>query len=158
MPIRKKLKLRSGLEELVVQALLNEQLLFEYEPFKITYQKKPSKYTPDLLLENGILVEVKGYFDADDRAKHLLIKEQHPNLDIRFVFQNSKKKIHKSSNTTYGDWCHAHGFLFADKEIPYEWTQEPGNRDQVRTYQKPRLRSTARKNPSRPISRGGRPT
>lgn len=91
---------------------------------KIKYQKKPSTYTPDIVLSNGIIVEVKGYFDAEDRAKHLLIKDQHPELDIRFVFQNSKKKIHKSSTTTYASWSTKHGFLFADKEVPLDWTKE----------------------------------
>jgi len=98
-----------------------KKVKFTYESLKIKYLKKPSTYTPDIVLENGIIIEVKGYFKADDRAKHLLIKEQHPELDIRFVFQDSRKKIHKSSPTTYGMWAEKHGFKYADKLIPEEW-------------------------------------
>lgn len=119
---KKTLRLRSTLEERVILDLQQRKIKFAYEPIKISYVKKPSTYTPDIVLSNGIIVEVKGYFKADDRAKHLLIKKQHPELDIRFVFQDSKKKIHKSSPTTYGMWAEKHGFIYADKLIPKEWT------------------------------------
>ncbi len=117
----KRLKLRSKFEESIVLELQRRKIEFSYESLKLKYQKKPSTYTPDIVLGNGIIVEIKGYFDAEDRAKHLLIKEQHPTIDLRFVFQSSKKKIHKSSPTTYGDWATKHGFIFADKEIPDDW-------------------------------------
>ena len=77
-----------------------------------------------MILSNGIIVESKGRFVTADRKKHLLIKKQHPTLDIRFVFSNSKAKINKGSKTTYGDWCDKHGFLYADKLIPEEWLYE----------------------------------
>jgi hypothetical protein len=94
---------------------------YEYESIKIKYQRKPSTYTPDIILRNGVIVEVKGYFDSEDRSKHLLIKAQHPELDIRFVFQNSSKKILKTSSTTYGDWCDKHGFIYSEGTIPRSW-------------------------------------
>jgi hypothetical protein len=59
-----------------------------------------------------------------DRQKHLMVKEQHPELDIRFVFSNSKSKLSKISQTTYGDWCIKHGFKYADKDIPMSWLNE----------------------------------
>lgn len=118
---KKRLVLRSSLEEKVIADLQQKKVKFAYESLKIRYIKKPSIYTPDIVLSNGIIVEIKGYFKADDRAKHLLIKAQHQDLDIRFVFQDSKKKIHKSSPTTYGMWAEKHGFIYADKLIPEEW-------------------------------------
>ena len=136
---------RSGLEDKVIADLNDKEVSHEYETLKIHYQKKPSKYTPDILLENGIVVEVKGYFDADDRAKHLLIQEQHPLLDIRFVFQSSSKRISKSSLTTYASWCEKHGFIYSDSLIPNEWINEETREEyykQVLTYQKPKLRKT----------------
>lgn len=139
---KKQIKTRSTLEDRVIASLEAMKAKFEYETLKIMYQKKPSSYRPDIVLDNGIIVEIKGYFDAEDRAKHLLIKEQHPELDIRFVFQDSRKKIHKSSTTTYGDWADAKGFIYADKEIPSEWVREAGNKEQVLPYRKPRLRRT----------------
>jgi len=95
----------------------------QYEQHKIPYIKPATqhKYTPDFRLPNGIFVETKGRFVTADRKKHLLIKEQHPNLDIRFVFQNANNKLNKKSKTTYADWCTKYGFIFAEKEIPKEW-------------------------------------
>jgi hypothetical protein len=61
---------------------------------------------------------------TEDRKKHLLVKEQNPNLDIRFLFQNSKNKINKGSKTTYADWAIKNGFKFADKIVPDEWINE----------------------------------
>lgn len=125
--MRTKKTFRSGLEAAVIENLKETATEFEYETLKIKYQKKPSTYTPDLLLGNGVIIEVKGYFDTEDRTKHLLIQEQHPELDIRFVFQASNKKIHKSSPTTYADWCEKHNFKYADKVVPIAWIKEIPN-------------------------------
>jgi len=100
---------------------------FEYEKLVIQYTvpERKAKYTPDfVLLDNGIIVETKGRFLVADRQKHLMIKEQKPDLDIRFVFSNSKAKISKTSLTTYAEWCEKHGFVYADKFIPQEWIDE----------------------------------
>ena len=93
---------------------------------KISYIKPERKaiYTPDFVLSNGIIVETKGRFLTADRQKHLLVKEQHPELDLRFVFSNSKAKISKSSKTSYGDWCEKNGFKYSDKTIPNDWLEE----------------------------------
>ena len=116
---------RSGLEERVAKELREAGVDFGYECLKIDYRvEETRRYTPDFLLPNGIIVETKGRFVASDRKKHLLIKRQDPFLDIRFVFQNSRSKINKGSNTSYADWCDKHGFLYADKHIPQEWLDE----------------------------------
>ena len=72
----------------------------------------------------ALVIETKGRFVTADRQKHLLVKEQHPDLDVRFVFQNSRARISKTSKTTYADWCNKHGFTFADKRVPEEWLLE----------------------------------
>lgn len=97
-----------------------------YEEFVIEYTQpeKKRKYTPDFVLPNSIIVETKGVFDVADRQKHLWIKEQHPDLDIRFVFSNSKAKLRKGSPTTYAMWCEKNGFKYADKLIPVAWLKE----------------------------------
>lgn len=92
-------------------------------PYTIPASKH--QYTPDFVLPNGIIIEAKGIFDAADRAKHLLIKKQYPNLDIRFVFSNAKAKIYKGSKTTNAAWCEKHGFPYANREIPSAWFREP---------------------------------
>ena len=114
---------RSGLEMTIDESLKSRGVDGEYEKHIIQYTKPEThhKYHPDFKLPNGIFVETKGRFLTDDRKKHLLIKAQNPNLDIRFLFQNSKTKISKASKTTYADWCIKHGFIFADKNIPKEW-------------------------------------
>ena len=84
---------RSGLEDSTAEDLRGRRVGFTYEETKITYTKPASThtYTPDFeLSDSGIIVETKGRFLPDDRKKHLLIREQHPELDIRFVFSNSK--------------------------------------------------------------------
>lgn len=114
---------RSGLEDKVSKDLTSKGILFEYEKLKIKYSVPVADktYTPDFRLPSGIIVETKGRFDLADRQKHMLVKQQHPDLDIRFVFTNSKTKIRKGSPTSYGDWCSKNGFLYSDKLIPQEW-------------------------------------
>ncbi len=116
---------RSGLEDRISEQLKSLKVSFKYEEFKIKYEVNEVRtYTPDFELPNGIIIESKGRFVAADRKKHLLVKKQHPKLDIRFVFSNSKAKISKGSKTTLGMWCDKHGYLYADKLIPEEWIKE----------------------------------
>jgi hypothetical protein len=113
---------RSGLEEDISNDLKDRGVSFEYEKLKIKWTLLENKtYTPDFVLPNGIIIESKGRFVAADRKKHLKIKEQHPKLDIRFVFTNSRSKLHKGAKSNYGDWCVKNGFLYSDKRIPDEW-------------------------------------
>lgn len=117
---------RSGLEESVCQQLISLGVSYEYETLKLKYIRPASShvYTPDILLPNGIIIELKGRFLAPDRQKHLLVKKHNPELDIRFVFSNSNARISKTSKTTYAMWCRKNGYLFADKTIPEEWINE----------------------------------
>ena len=120
---------RSGLEERVSSELAAAGVPFTYEESLIRYVKpaRPARYTPDFVLKNGIVVETKGRFVTADRQKHLLLKEQHPNIDIRFVFSNPQTRISKTSHTTYAMWCEKHGFQYAKGSIPWEWTVELEN-------------------------------
>ena len=117
---------RSGLEDKVAKQLEGLGVNYEYEELKISYTvDETRRYTPDFrLLDNDIIVETKGRFLTADRKKHLLIKQQHPEYDIRFVFSNPRAKLSKSSNTTYADWCNKNGFKWAEKLIPKEWIDE----------------------------------
>lgn len=120
------IRFRSGLERQNARRLIAAGVPLRYEDEKIRYLKpaKNATYTPDFILPNGIIVETKGRFLTADRQKHLLIKDQHPDLDIRFVFSNSNTKISKASKTTYAMWCESKGFLYADKFIPEDWYSE----------------------------------
>lgn len=120
---------RSGLEQKIADQIgsVGIKVVYEDPKSKIVYEipAKDHKYTPDFILPNGIIIESKGLFTAADRQKHLYIKSQHPEKDIRFVFSNSKAKISKKSKTTYADWCIKYGFKYADKLIPTEWLMQP---------------------------------
>lgn len=121
---------RSGLEDVTAASLQRLGVSFTYEKLKVKFvhPARVATYTPDFVLtHNGIIVETKGRFEAADREKHLLVRYQHPDLDIRLVFSRSKTPIRKGSPTTYADWCLTHGFKFADKTIPQEWIEEPSN-------------------------------
>jgi len=125
--VAKKYGFKSGLEENVSNQIANRGISVQYESEEVSYVIPASEHTyhPDFKLPNGIRVETKGRFVLSDRKKHLLVKQQHPELDIRFVFTNSKNKISKKSKTTYAMWCEKNGFKYADKEIPDEWFLEP---------------------------------
>jgi len=116
---------RSGLEQTVLNSLKNRKCNAQYECFKIEWEDLAYRtYTPDFLLPNGIIIETKGRFTPEDRMKHIAIKKQHPDLDIRFVFSNSNSKLRKGAKTTYASWCDKHGFLYANKDVPQEWLDE----------------------------------
>lgn len=123
--INVKKKFRSKFEATTALYLDRINVPYKYESLNLFYVKTHS-YIVDFELPNGIIVETKGYFDAEDRAKHLEIKKMHPDRDIRFLFM-ADNKIHKLSETRYTDWCKRHGFPCAvSKEgiIPKEWLLE----------------------------------
>jgi hypothetical protein len=118
---------RSGLEIKVKDYLKEHKVKFKYEAIKIEWEDLMYRtYTPDFVLPNGLIIEVKGLFTAGDRRKHLAIKKQHPNLDIRFVFESSKRKLSKGAKSTYATWCEKNKFLYADRIVPEDWLKEKG--------------------------------
>lgn len=125
MPRRQKKKtpFRSKFEDTVAFALIDAGVTFSYETLKLSYSR-PSTYTPDFILPNGVVLEVKGFWPPSDRTKHKLVKETHPDVDIRFVFQNAFNTLSKSSKTTYADWCDKHGILWCHRKIPEEWLKK----------------------------------
>jgi hypothetical protein len=128
---------RSGLEESIGEQLSNYNCDYRYEEAedKISYTvpARDSKYLPDFVvtLPSGhiIIIETKGIWTYDDRYKHLLLRQQRPDLDIRFVFSRSKSRISKRSKTTYAAICRGYGrgdfksirWLYSDKRIPEDW-------------------------------------
>lgn len=100
-------------------------MAYKYEEFKIKWKdEKLRTYTPDFLLPNGIIIETKGRFTSEDRRKHIEVRKQYPDLDIRFVFQRANAPLYKGSKTSYAMWCKKHKFLWAEKQIPDEWLAE----------------------------------
>ena len=86
---------------------------------------KNRTYTPDFLLDNGIIIETKGRFTVHDRQKHLMIRKQYGDEhDIRFVFSNPNQKLYKGAKSTYAQWCDKKGFKYAKEYIPEAWFYE----------------------------------
>ena len=118
---------RSGLELKISEYLQELKIKFLYEGIKIEWEDLAYRtYTPDFVLPNGIIIETKGRFTVADRRKHKCIKKQHQDLDIRFVFTNSKCKLQKGAKTSYAQWCIKHGFQYYDRIIPEDWLKEKG--------------------------------
>ena len=117
---------RSGLEDVICAELTKKGVKYEYETLTLEYvqPEKKRKYTPDILLPNGIVVEIKGRWVTADRQKIAMVVKQYPEMDLRMVFSNSRAKISKASKTTYGDYCEKLGIPYADKMIPDEWIKE----------------------------------
>lgn len=137
---------RSGLEDAAGEQLKKAKVKYLYEELTLDYEQpvKRRKYTPDFILGNGIIIETKGRFVTADRHKHLLVKTQHKDLDIRFVFSNPNTRISKKSETTYAMWCETKGFKYAkagntkkgEPLIPIEWLNEPTNEKSLAVIRK----------------------
>ena len=94
---------RSGLEERIASELQTESVEFEFEETKLEYTKPQKVHTYTYFSpKQQIFIETKGLFTSADEKKMRLVKEQHPDLDIRFIFNYSKSCISKKSKTTYG--------------------------------------------------------
>jgi hypothetical protein len=64
---------------------------------------------------DGIYLEGKGYFKGGtkDRHKLILVKDQHPELDLRIIFQRENLPVTDDNTLTYGDWADLNGFTWA---------------------------------------------
>ena len=134
-PRKKKVFRRSGFEDKVEANLKERGISYEYESIKLKYTKercphcdkivKRGTYTPDFIIQRPsrvrLVVEGKGRFTSIDRTKMLRVKRDHPNEDIRILFQGNNP-IRKGSNTRYVDWAEKNGFPCAvGIEIPDSW-------------------------------------
>jgi hypothetical protein len=129
---------RNPFEQKIGDQLDAAGIVFEYESQRLPVEipARIAAYLPDFpITDTNILIEGKGAFgggrvnynatSAAARQKMILFKEQHPDIDLRFVFSNAKAKIYTGSKTTYGQWCDDHGFLWSDKGIvPPSWIEE----------------------------------
>lgn len=146
MPTRKfwkpgSFRFNSGLEDKFAEHLRDLGIPHDYERDKITYVKPITKsqclecgskhcgqnrvYTPDFFLPDGVVIELKGYLDQTLRAQFRLIRDQHPGLDLRFIFQQDNVIKYRSGNTErYSQWAKDLGYPYwiCKKEFPpKEW-------------------------------------
>lgn len=139
---------RSGLEKKVAEQLDFGDVAYGHESQWVRYiiPEREAKYLPDFSFEDcPIIIEAKGRFgggnprqrnsnsgdSAKERQKLILLKEQHPELDIRLVFERAASPIYPKSPTSQGKWATDHGFKWSDKGVvPQQWI------DEIKTYLK----------------------
>ncbi len=112
---------RSGLEGQVAKQLTasGNQWTYESQSFDLLI---PRSYTPDFFLDNGVVLEVKGYFDAEDRRLIKLFREQHPDVDLRMVLQKPHQKLTKTGKMTYAGWCERCSVPWCEgPRVPTDW-------------------------------------
>jgi len=122
-------KYRSGFEASFAKNLKDKRVTFDYESEVIEWIPPKKKYTPDFIFEKKdgsiMYLELKGRLTVADRTKMKCVKEQHPEKDIRILFQNAKVKLYKGSTTEYGDWATKQGFIWSEGDkIPKEWLKD----------------------------------
>ena len=111
---------KSGLEQKFQAATQALGYHLPYEKDRIKYVIPASKhtYTPDFTVTSNVYIETKGLWTGADRKKALLIKEQHPQINILYVLYRDQK-LSKKSNTTYLMWAEKNSLdacTFANKE------------------------------------------
>jgi len=110
--------LRNNFEKRIYKELNKYKVPVEYEPERIPYT---SYYIPDFVVfskktKKKIYIETKGYLRPEDKTKLRAVKKQYPDMDIRIVFYESRKKSLK--------WAEKNKFPYSIHSVPKEWLDE----------------------------------
>lgn len=132
-------KFDSKFENAVAEHLRSIGVEFEYEKESFIFIKtvrkaicrtcggddcgQKLKYTPDFFLGNGIILEAKGYLDAPTRERHRLMRDQHPGLDLRLVFQKNNVIKQTKKKERYSDWATRLEIPFCVGMPPKDWLE-----------------------------------
>lgn len=104
---------RSKLEARCAQILKENNISFEYEPFKIEYIPKfeyegikyrAAYYTPDFVVDNKYILEVKGYANDVYRYKKKLVL-------LKLMQQNKYSFIEIKTLTKLREWIRKYKLL-----------------------------------------------
>ena len=120
---------RSQFEARVARSLRRQEVGYKYEELTLSYTVTRN-YKPDFVLENGIVIECKGYLDSADQRKMRAIKTQYPDLDIRMLFMKLDGKV-QGSKMTNMDWCIKYNYQFAQDKIPKSWINEQKTNNEI---------------------------
>ncbi len=141
----KQRKFASTYEQKLTEYFDEHDIQWEYEPIKIPWQPVTRMYKPDfkITLPSGeqFFLEAKGYFDGQARSKMIQVKNQHPDMDIRFVFMRGKNPISAKAKkpTTYEAWAKRYGFPIFEVPLPTESKKKDAKKS---TGRKPTKRCT----------------
>lgn len=122
---KRRSKLEMKFEEILKESLADYTYETQIIPYVVPESKH--KYIVDFSTNNGIQWEVKGWLsDHQERQKYLLVKQQHPDVDLRFVFDNTEK-LCGGTKYTHKTWCEKNGFKYCsvkDVETINKWINE----------------------------------
>jgi Phage endonuclease I len=122
-----------GFETKVKDNLTKRGVVHSYQPTPPIPYTIEHTYTPDFQI-GDIRIEVKGFFLAEDRRKHIELRRNNSSLDIRFVFQNPNTPVEGAvkrkcgTKLTNGEWATKNNFKWAAGTVPDEWINETKNR------------------------------
>lgn len=105
---------RSKFEKVVADKLKELKIQYEYEKIKLPYILT-KKYISDYSLEDGTLIEVKGYLRTADISKMKAVRAQHPDQRIVFIFQAPHKPVPRQKQT-HAEWAEKNGYEWIDLE------------------------------------------
>jgi len=140
---------RSKLEDRLAQVLKNKSVKYKYEaesyevwvelPDKQAHcaacgskaLEKRRSYTPDFFLDNGVVIEAKGKFTADNRRIIEAFLEQHPDVDFRMIFQRDNP-VRSGAKSRYSDWCKKRQIPYhIGEDVPDGWTTKKSRRSKT---------------------------
>jgi hypothetical protein len=102
---------KSAFERSLAAQLATHKVTYTYEETAVPYVLNGT-YWPDFkIVSSGVLIEAKGLLDRESKRKMAAVKEQHPELDIRFVFMDANKRI-PGTKQTHGQWATKNGFTW----------------------------------------------
>lgn len=136
---------RSRLEAKVLDALDADGVDYQYEPRTVRWSErivgakcdecgskrvsKSRRYLPDIILGNGIVLEVKGRFTTRDRKLIMGVRETNPEMDIRMVFDRDNK-LSAGATSRYSEWCAKRDIKCCFKgSVPPHWIKEDGKKE-----------------------------
>jgi hypothetical protein len=102
--------------------LERNNIKYDYESERWTYQYEVAHYTPDFVIPGKeFVLEVKGKMTKDIRKKLLAIQKCNPNKTFYIVFERASNKIAPGSKTTYGLWAEKNGIQWSEVLPREEW-------------------------------------
>ena len=113
---------RNQLEANVAAQLTAQGHGFGYEEVKYSYITKHT-YITDFCV-GDVLIEVKGYWPAEQRMKLLHVFKSHPMLRLFVALERPDTRISKTSKITYAGWCSRYLIPWCPIPIPPRFLQE----------------------------------
>ena len=94
---------------------------YGYEATKLDYVTH-HKYIADFTI-GDVLIEVKGFWPAEQRAKIRLLIKCNPGIKLFVALRNPNTKVNKNSRLTYADWCRRYSIPWCPIPIEKEFLE-----------------------------------